>query len=325
MRSLGAVMTLLPQPVNSDHYWRAIHKQELPVWQPALAEIAALHQLPGESWARVPLGRNIVFCSPTSIIKLGPPCWPGETVREIAALHFVAEKISIETPTVLASGTLDQWEYIVQARLPGTPLWELWPQLPLKARTDLAFQHGRLMAQIHSISIQHAPSEIQFNWNALLAEQSEQCAAAMHHAGINTQLVAQIDAYLAATVWSVDPVPDVLLHGDLNHLNFLVSADDDRWQLSGVIDWGDAKIGPPTHELISPGVHMYKGNPAMLTQWYQGYELNHEKRTEELEHVVMARAMLYYADIFPQLLRTVEGAATCRDWRSIADCFWHLT
>jgi len=32
-------MTFLPQPVDSDHYWRAVYKQELPVWQPAIAEI----------------------------------------------------------------------------------------------------------------------------------------------------------------------------------------------------------------------------------------------------------------------------------------------
>jgi hypothetical protein len=100
-------LSLLPQPVDSDRYWRDVYKRALPVWQPALAEIAAAHHLPSESWTRAALGRNVVFASPSTIIKLGPPHWPGEMAREVAALEFLKGKLPFATPALLANGTLD--------------------------------------------------------------------------------------------------------------------------------------------------------------------------------------------------------------------------
>ncbi|MEM7127778.1 MAG: aminoglycoside 3'-phosphotransferase/choline kinase family protein [Chloroflexota bacterium] len=318
-------MSLLPQPLDSAHYWSTVYKQELPVWQPAISEVTKIHHLSNEIWTRVALGRNIVFCSPTSIIKLGPPRWSGEMAREVAALRLVAENLSVATPTVLASGTIDGWDYIVQERLPGTPLWELWNDLSPEAQIDLAYQHGQLMKTIHTLRFESVPSELQIDWDEMLAEQSQECVAEMLDAGVDAKLVAQVDSYLAATEWSIDAAPDVLLHGDLNHLNFLVSRENDHWRLTGLVDWGDAKVGAPSHEFISPGVNMYSGNRAMLTQLYRGYQLDAAKYSEAYEHVVMARAMLYYADSFLRLLQDVEGAAMCNNWRSIARCFWHLT
>lgn len=100
------------------------------------------------------------------------------------------------------------------------------------------------------------------------------------------------DQYLEATEWSVDAAPDVLLHGDLNHLNFIVSKQDDSWRLNGVVDWGDAKIGASGHEFISPGINMYRGNHALLTSWYSRYQLDRAKYCEAYEHVLMTRAIV---------------------------------
>jgi hygromycin-B 7''-O-kinase len=314
----------LPQPGDSAGYWRDVYHQPLPVWQPALTRLTAAHGLDDAAWERVRLGRNIVFATPTMIVKLGPPCWPGEMAREAAALQFVAGKLPVATPSVIASGAIDGWDYIVQARLPGTPLWELWPELAPADRATLATQHGRLMAAIHAQPVADAPAALEYDWAGLRAMQLAECAAEMAGAGVDAALVAAVDAYLAATVWSADASAPVLLHGDLNHLNFLVAPHADGWQITGIVDWGDAKLGSPAHELISPGVHMYKGQADALRQWYAGYGMAPAQRSERYEHVVMARAMMYYSDMFPTLLASVEGAAECRDWPALARCFWHL-
>ncbi len=116
----------------------------------------------------------------------------------------------------------------------------------------------------------------------------------------------------------------MLLHGDLSHLNFLVQQHRGRWQITGLIDWGDVKIGPPTHQFISPGVHMYRGEQTALEQWYRGYGLSATERTEQHEHLIMTRTMLYYADEFAALLRVVPGAGNQQNWKAIAQSFWHL-
>jgi hygromycin-B 7''-O-kinase len=147
----------------------------------------------------------------------------------------------------------------------------------------------------------------------------------MRTAGVDESLVAQVEPYLAATPWAADKGAHVLVHGDLTHLNFLVAQCDDMWRITGLIDWGDAKIGSPTHEFISPGVHMYKGDKAALLQWYQGYQWQiDEERTADYQQVVMARTMLYYADSFSHLIQTVQGAAFCSDWSTMASAFFQM-
>src|SRR5262245_43692556 len=123
-------MHLLPQNVDSATYWQEHYQQPLLVWQSALHEIATCHGLTSDGWGRAALGRNIVFLNSTTVIKLGPPhFWPGEMAREGAALEFVAGRLPVATPTFIATGTLDGWSYLVEERLPGINLRELWKEL----------------------------------------------------------------------------------------------------------------------------------------------------------------------------------------------------
>ncbi len=180
------------------------------------------------------------------------------------------------------------------------------------------------MGAIHALPLGDAPAALQFDWKAMLAEQRATCADDMRRAGVDAALVQQIEPYLDAAPWSIDEATPVLLHGDLAHVNFLVSELDGGWAIIGLIDWGDAKIGSRTHEFISPGVHMYKGDRATLAQWYQGYGPEAATQVDQYQHVIMGRAMLYYADGFLKLIETVQGAASCKDWSALAEAFWHL-
>jgi hygromycin-B 7''-O-kinase len=312
----------LPQEIDSATYWRDVYKQPLPFWQQALQTIVAVHQLPAQQWSRAALGRNIVFLSPTVVVKLGPPMWPGEMPREVAALQFVAGRLPVTTPRLLATGTLGGWDYLVQERLPGTNLRDLWPDLDDQVRARVAHQHGELMAAIHSLPLHDAPADLHFDWAAMLAEQHECCARDMREAGVVMALVDQVDAYLAATPWSIEQGESALVHGDLDRLNFLASEIDGVWEITGVVDWGDVKIGPPSHEFISPGIHMYRDNRAELLRWYQGYALLRPERAATYQHVIMARAMLYYPDSFADFIQKIPGAASCSDWTAMASAFW---
>lgn len=318
-------MSLLPANVDYEHYWRDVHNQPLPFWAAALRHVAARHGLPADGWTRAALGRNVVFLNDTTIVKFGPPCWAGDMAREAAALQFVAGRLPVVTPTLLAVNVLDGWEYLIQARLPGTNLWELWTALDAAQRATLARQHGELMAALHALPIDAEPPLLPFDWARMVAEQRATCAAAIAVSGVNAALAAQAASYVAAAEpLLANDTAHVLLHGDLSHLNFLVTQHGDRWQITGLIDWGDAKIGPRTHEFISPGMHMYRGDGAALSHWYRGYGWDAMERTAQHEHLIMARAMLYYADEFAAMLEAVPGVAESSDWETVAHTVWHL-
>jgi hygromycin-B 7''-O-kinase len=318
-------MSLLPARVAGERYVSDVHGQPLAFWRPALSALAARHELPDGPWQRAALGRNVVFLSPGVVIKLGPPCWPGDIAREAEALRFVAGKLPVRTPAVLACGAFDGWEYLVSARCPGTNLYELWRELAASDRIALARQHGALMAAIHALPTSALPAALAFDWARMLAEQRAELTAALARSGLNTELVAQAAAYVAsAEALTVELDRTVLVHGDLSHLNVLVERRDGGWAITGLLDWGDVKIGPWSHELISPGVHMYRGDRDALHAWYRGYGRIARAVAGAVAHLVTVRALLYYAEEFASILGHLPDGAACRDWPAVARCLWQL-
>ncbi len=316
-------MSYLPQQFDENHYWQDLYQQPLQFWQSALDQVMTTHELVAAPWTRASLGRNIVFVSQTAVVKFGPPFWEGNMEREAAALNAVAGRLPVATPTALASGTLDTWEYLVQRPLPGSNLHAIWQELPLATRTTLAEQHGAIMAALHALPLAGLATNLTFDWQEMLGWQRAACAAEMRRVGVANTLVEQVESYLDATPWSHEPA--VLLHGDLTHLNMLVSEDGGNLRISGLIDWGDVKIGSRMHEFISPGVHMYQGDAAPLAAWYRGYGWHALGDAADKQHEIMARAMLYYAEDFARLIERVPGASQCEDWQTMAAAFWHLT
>jgi hygromycin-B 7''-O-kinase len=114
----------------------------------------------------------------------------------------------------------------------------------------------------------------------------------------------------------------VLLHGDLDAINLLIEEQPGTWRITGLVDWGDIKVGPAAHDFISPGIHSYRGQRDLLHAWYAGYGLREEQRSPAFVRNVMARSMLYYAGEFARYLQRAPGAEQCRDWDCVADCFW---
>ena len=141
-----------------------------------------------------------------------------------------------------------------------TSLHAIWAELGASDCAALAEQHGALMAALHALPLEDSPADLAFDWSALLGAQRTECVIEMRRAGVADALVRQVEPYLEATPWGDDP--PVLVHGDLTHLNLLVAEQGDGWRITGLIDWGDVKLGSRTHEFISPGVHCQE-------RWYK--------------------------------------------------------
>jgi hygromycin-B 7''-O-kinase len=318
-------VALLPTTVVAERYFPDLHGQPLAFWRAALTALAARHGLPDGPWERAALGRNIVFLGPTAVVKLGPPCWPGDMAREADALEHVAGRLPVATPAVLAHGSLESWEYLITSRCHGVNLHTLWRELGPRARAGLARQHGALMAAVHGLPVALLPPALAFDWARMLAGQRADLERSLARSGVDTELVRRAAAYVAAADALGAPVETTaLVHGDLTHLNLLVAQGDDGWSIVGLLDWGDVKIGPWTHELISPAVHMYLGDRDALAAWYQGYGRLPAGAAATVAHLATARAMLYYADEFAPILQRLPGGAGCRDWPAVARCLWQL-
>lgn len=319
---MGAHLPLLPPSIGWDVYWRDWHPAPVDRWRPALEAIRARHNLPAGAWARFALGRNAVFALGADlVVKLTPPFWASDAVREAAALAVVRGRLPVATPALLAQGELDGWSYLVQARLPGELLAGRWQDMAATERAEVAYQHGQVMRALHDLPVPDTAA-LGFDWAGMLVEQALDVRAELERGGVAGPLLAGLRAYLDArqVSWTA---PTALLHGDLHGINMMVERAGGAWRVTGLLDWSDAKVGPTAHEFISPGVHMYRGDRTALHAWYAGYGLPLARAA--LQHQVTARAVLYYADTFGRLLDRLPGAARAATWTEIACALWHMT
>lgn len=319
-------MSYLPHNFDRETYWQSIYRQPVADWLGALEQIRQRHRLPAGDWTRFALGRNLVFACGEVVLKLSQPNWAFEIPREADALTFVHQQLPVATPELLAIGELEGWAYLVQRRLPGEMMRAQWPTLSDVVKRSLAHQQGEIMAALHALPVDHAPTSLAFDWTEMLTEQKAECLAEMQNAGVPAALLADLSPYLAAAepLIAVDG-PTVLLHGDFDAINLLIEEQNGTWRITGLVDWGDIKLGPASHDFISPGIHSYRGQRDLLHAWYAGYGLNDKQQSPAFVRNVMARSMLYYAGEFARYLQSVLSAEQCRDWNCVADCFWQLT
>lgn len=307
---------MLPDSFSNEYYWSEMYLKPIDYWQPVINEIAAQHHLGGD-WERARLGRNIVFLNEAYVLKISPPGWKEDISREAKALSLVGNLLPVTTPEILVTGEVEAWGYLIQRKLDGQNLHELWSGLSQTERVKIASQHGEILDALHNLGAGNQDwSGLEFDWVKLYASQREVCQNEMAAAGVPTALVDDAELFLDRTAPLLAEQGDaVLLHGDLTHLNFLVAEDGDGWRICGLIDWGDVKIGPRGHEYISPGVHMYLGDRPVIEAFYQACS---RIDPEEL----MARALLYYTGGFADYLKKLSGGIECQSWRDVAERLW---
>lgn len=106
--------------------------------------------------------------------------------------------------------------------------------------------------------------------------------------GLPAPWLAELPHYLAP----VDALlgdPAVLLHGDATPFNILVELAAERPRLSGLIDFGDACLGPREHDLVAPALYRGAATGAFLTGLgLTGGDLSRELRRRLLSHALLA-------------------------------------
>lgn len=304
---------MLPEPITYDAFL-GIHAQALKPWRGALEEVRERHGLPAGDFTRFRLGKNAVFALGDVVVKLVPPFWAGDARREAAALRTVSGLLPLKTPELLASGTLGAWAYLVTARLPGRPLREVWAALGEDEQVRLAGRQAELLRAVHALA---PPTDLHFDWAGLLLGQGLELARELR---APPALASRAEAFLQEAVWNGPGFArsPVFQHGDLNFLNLLVGERKGTVTLTALIDWSDARTGPPAHDLISPAVNQFRRWSAARRAWGAALDLTGQDVRE-----ATARALLYYPGEWTSILGDL-GLPDADDWAEVGAALFGL-
>lgn len=260
----------------------ALRLDELPT-DIGVAEFDALHDTP-ERWreaitalaARVstepvqPVEQGTVLVAllgRTQALKLYPPFLHDHFTFERAVLARIGGELSLPTPRLLDSGSINGWSWVLMTQLQGRPMTEVWKALPEPDLQALLHRLGALAAEVHARPAAdvaavagHAPA-----WSEFIAGQRERCYLRQQRTGLPEHLLAQLPAFLDGPL---PEGPDVILTGEYTPMNLLV---DERGRLAGMLDFGDGLIGPRAYDWLGPMCFFGAGHPQRLRAFFDGY------------------------------------------------------
>jgi len=261
---------LLPRPTDLESYARV--RGDPAVWLPALAVICERHGIDGADLYAERTGTNIVFrAGDGPWIKLFPPLWPEDFVRERVGLEAVTGTEGLAVPQLLHEGELEGWHYVVISNVPGRALGEIWIDLEDRQRIELAEQLGALIARLHAIDVAGC-APISADWSAFVTRRVAAVVPRNERAGANSAWLTELGVFATESAPLVSgPIEPVFLHADLTDEHVFVTECGGRWQISGLIDFGDAMIGDPLYEFAAPTAFLCQRRPTAQRALLRGY------------------------------------------------------
>lgn len=293
----------LPQtiePAFFDQVFRVHHA----AWHDAILEVCATHEIPCESVAPFPDGSNLVAeVNQQLVVKIFPAFHHHQWESERRALaHLGGTALPLRIPTLIAQGKRDDgWLYVVMGKVPGAPLSAHWDEIGAHDRVRLAEKIGSTMAAVHRVPLGDL-SSLPPEWDTFLDAQLANCGKRHASQGVPQWFEQGLDNLLREWAPNKDSEAHVLLTGEYTPFNLLVQRNANGWQLTGMIDFGDAMVGPRDYDFLGPTMFTCRGEPALVAALFRGYFGENLAMTRQRRMRFMALAVLHrYANFNVQL------------------------
>ena len=200
------------------------------------------------------------------VVKLTVPECCYQIEAELQCLTGLPGKLSVQTPRVRACGELGGWPYVVMQRIHGRPISEVWATIPHDERRRLARQLGMLCCELHSLDASTFPGGWDDFWCACTSNAAQKHGSGSAPAG----LVAAIEPFLRR-VGELDCSRLVPVHTELTDQHVYVEERNGTIELSGLIDFADARAAPAAYEFGALIEFIFRGEPGLLREFLVAY------------------------------------------------------
>lgn len=295
---------------------RELREQLSPELQRAAVEAACeAAGLPAADLAPFPTGSDVVWAAGAHVVKLSAPCWADEIAAEERLLRHVAGRLSLATPTPVASGRVDGWPFVVTTRVEGVALGEVWAGLERGERARLAGELGRATRELHELPTPCAPGGDD-GWAAFWADCRAHVVARHARGDVPEALLAQVEPFLARFP-DLDGGARATLHTELLDQHVLAAERGGRWELAALLDFADGRVGPPEYEFAAPVEFVFRGEPGLLRAYLRAYGEDEAALDDARPARLLAWALLHRFGSLARMLRAV-GAPAPRDLDELA-------
>jgi len=257
------------------------------LWQPYVQAVCKRHglDLTGGIRSAVPGTHPVFLIGDRWVVKFFSDMFNGArsfaVEREIYGMLPWTAGFDPPGARLVGEGTLfppeDGWEwpYLISTQMQGQSLHEVYNEVSFSDRLAISRSLGERMRQLHSVPLDRCrvlrPDWAPFrDW---LSNQRATCVANHRRwMSLPDRLIDQLDDYIL----DVDALIDenegpLLLHADLNADHLLGRLHNGRWSSTGIIDFGDARVGPLDYELVALHFGMFRCDTRLLRACLQAY------------------------------------------------------
>jgi hygromycin-B 7''-O-kinase len=141
-----------------------------------------------------------------------------------------------------------------------------------------------------------APLQTALNrdWSGFIERQTRRSVERQRACGANPEWLESLPAYIVKRL-ALLPTNGriVFLHGDIHAGNLLLKESGGRWQIAGLIDFGDSLCGFHEYEFVAPGVLMVQGERELQREMLLAYGYTPTQLDAELRSRLMLLTVLY--------------------------------
>lgn len=262
-------------------------------WSSKMKGIIKKENLPEGCLARFSYGSNIVYSYNSElVIKLYPSYFKNQFDREVEVLKNIESYITIvETPRILSIGSYEGWNYLVMNELKGTLLIDLWDNLTMEEKKEFSIDLGKVMREFHSI-----PSDIfdriDVDWSFFIKNQYLNMKANQKKFNLPQKLWDDLEEYVDESYINFNPKLNMLT-GEFTPFNLLFFRENNKWKLTGVIDFADSFLGDNEYDLLGPILFIFNGNKETTQSFLISYGYKQEELNDSLRKKLMIYAILH--------------------------------
>ena len=324
----------LPRPVFASVHDYSERFMDALYWTPYVQAVFQHHGLP---CGRVHSGRAGTFptflVGDAYVIKLFGEMFGGEHCHavEMEVYRLLGAENGVPAPHLVMHGALFPpddgwpWPYVVGTRLSGTSLGEVYDEIPQADRLELAATLGAWVGRLHAVSLAGA-NMLHPTWADFvrhLQARYAQCIGDHRRWGsLPEHLVDEIESYLLPLDRLLDAARTPrLLHADITADPVLGEWHRGHWCITGLIDFGDARVGHPLYELTALHLDAFRCDKGMLRAFCEAYGLDAYARAD-FSQVAMCYALLFPFDAFAGPRRWAGKEYGHADLQTLARALW---
>ena len=261
------------------------------IWLDAAKEICQRHRISFAELKRADGSDHVVyFIDDKLVLKIYRPfrrCFE----REVKAIEFVDGKTDFLTPEIIETGEFENLKYVFMTQFSGAALTRKdWLELPKREQLNFISKLAVGLKQIHQLNAK----SFECDWAQFVENRAATFIERQIAHGVNSKIIESLPAFIEENLKLV-PVnkPTVFMHGDVHFGNLRLEKVNNDWQISGLFDFADSRVGFHEYEFLAVGVLMIQGQRDIQREFFKSYGYAEYELDEAMRRRLMMLTMLY--------------------------------